>query len=67
MSQSALGRIQNLKSEDLFLSFDADEIPKPQVRFQKDQTFGITVDFFEHGWLKPVLRTADEFFVWLVT
>ncbi len=31
MSQAALARIRNLKDEDLFFSFDADEIPKPDV------------------------------------
>ena len=31
MSQSALARILNLKDDDLFFSFDADEIPKPEV------------------------------------
>jgi hypothetical protein len=31
MSQAALERIQNLQDRDLFLSFDADEIPKAEV------------------------------------
>jgi len=31
MSAHALNRIENLQSEDLFLSFDADEIPKVEV------------------------------------
>ena len=32
MSQAALERIQNLSDEDIFLSFDADELPKKEVR-----------------------------------
>jgi hypothetical protein len=32
MSQSAVKRITNLKDDDLFLSFDADEIPKTEAR-----------------------------------
>jgi hypothetical protein len=31
MSQQALTRILNLSDEDLFFSFDADEIPKSEV------------------------------------
>ena len=31
MSKSALARIKGLKNEDLFLSFDADEIPNQEV------------------------------------
>jgi hypothetical protein len=31
MSQAALARILNLKDDDLFFSFDADEIPKSEV------------------------------------
>ena len=31
MSQAALERIKNLHDDDLFLSFDADEIPKAEV------------------------------------
>jgi hypothetical protein len=31
MSQAALERIQNLSDEDIFLSFDADELPKKEV------------------------------------
>jgi hypothetical protein len=32
MSQSALARVRNLAADDLFLNFDADEIPKRDVR-----------------------------------
>jgi hypothetical protein len=32
MSQSAMKRIKNLKDDDLFLNFDADEIPKTEVK-----------------------------------
>ena len=32
MSKSALKRISNLNADDLFLSFDADEIPSQEVR-----------------------------------
>ena len=31
MSQAALMRIQSLRNDDLFLNFDADEIPKTEV------------------------------------
>ena len=31
MSKSALERISNLQGDDLFLSFDADEIPTNEV------------------------------------
>ena len=32
MSQAALERVKNLNDDDLFLSFDADEIPKAEVK-----------------------------------
>ena len=39
MSREALRRMLNLRDDDLFLSFDADEIPKPEVRAQIFLTF----------------------------
>ena len=38
MSREALRRIQNLRDDDIFLSFDADEIPKPEVKRIKDSS-----------------------------
>ena len=36
MSKSALSRIQNLADDDLFLNFDADEIPKTEASLKKN-------------------------------
>lgn len=42
MSQAALKRIPNLLNDDLFLSFDADEIPKTEVAINSES---IIIDF----------------------
>ena len=59
MSQSALARIQNLKDDDLFFSFDADEIPKPEVR--NDYTSGTTdtLSCFHFNCLNPLVAVAQ--------
>ena len=47
MSQAALERIQNLSDDDIFLSFDADELPKKEVRLNLEQWFSTFGKFCE--------------------